>query len=424
VSRQVRDSRLETKAARERLGSRKTYWKTILPNLVALGYRRSPGLPGVWLVRRYVGKNGKGGGKYQIQRLGLADDYAEANGETVLTYGEAQLRAQRKEGPRSPLTVARAMENYIAGLREDGKPTYNTELATKSLICPAFGDVLVEQLTAGQIRAWRAAYAAKAPWRRVKKGEAHSTTPAPKDEETSRRRRASANRVTTILKAGLNRAFLDGEVGSDVEWRRVTPYKKVDHVRLRYLSTEEAIRIINACDPNFRSLVRAGLETGARYGELTGLKVRDFNADSGTLFIAKSKSGKTRDIILTPEGTDFFFSLTNGRDADEPMFLKDGRRWHKGEQVRPFREAVARAGITPADFGFHNLRHTWASLSVMGGVPLKIVAENLGHASVKMTEKYAHLAKDYKVAAIHAKAPRFLLAEPRGNVRSLRLRRT
>ena len=57
---------------------------------------------------------------------------------------------------------------------------------------------------------------------------------------------------------------------------------------------------------------------------------------------------------------------------------------------------------------FHSLRHTWASLAVMGGVPLQIVAANLGHASTKMTERhYAHLARSYVAEAIRAGAPKF-----------------
>ena len=54
---------------------------------------------------------------------------------------------------------------------------------------------------------------------------------------------------------------------------------------MRHLTTAEATRLINAADPDFRPLVRAALETGARYSELTRLEVADFNPDSGTIQI-------------------------------------------------------------------------------------------------------------------------------------------
>lgn len=73
-------------------------------------------------------------------------------------------------------------------------------------------------------------------------------------------------------------------------------------------------------------------------------------------------------------------------------------------------EAVARAKITPA-ITFHGLRHTWASLTVMAGVPLMVVAKNLGHVDTRMVEKhYGHLAPSFIADAIRAGAPRFAIA--------------
>ena len=71
------------------------------------------------------------------------------------------------------------------------------------------------------------------------------------------------------------------------------------------------------------------------------------------------------------------------------------------------KEACKRAGIEPP-LNFHALRHTWASLSVMAGLPLVVVAKGLGHASTRMTEKhYGHLSAHYITDAIRKHAPRF-----------------
>ena len=81
-------------------------------------------------------------------------------------------------------------------------------------------------------------------------------------------------------------------------------------------------------------------------------------------------------------------------------------------------EACERAKIKPA-IGFHGLRHTWASLSVMNGVPLLIVSRNLGHADTRMVERhYGHFAPSYEAEAIRNGAPKFGL-DPVTNVTSL-----
>ena len=78
--------------------------------------------------------------------------------------------------------------------------------------------------------------------------------------------------------------------------------------------------------------------------------------------------------------------------------------------TRPMRAAVKAARIEPS-IGFHGLRHTYASLAVMNGAPLQVVAHNLGHSTTRMVEKhYGHLAPSYIAETIRKTAPRFGLA--------------
>jgi hypothetical protein len=83
---------------------------------------------------------------------------------------------------------------------------------------------------------------AKAPARvRAKKGSGpRFREVGEKDEDTVRRRRASANRTLTILKASLNMAWREGKIASDDAWRRVTPFEEADAARVRYLQIDEA----------------------------------------------------------------------------------------------------------------------------------------------------------------------------------------
>ena len=224
----------------------------------------------------------------------------------------------------------------------------------------------------------------------------------------------SANRILGLLKAALNHAFREGKATSDLEWRKVRPFPKVNRSRASYLSIPQCKRLIKAADPTFRSLVRGALETGCRYGELCRLRVEDYNPDSGTLHIRLSKSGDSRHVILTEDGQDFFGQIVAGRAGREPMFH---REWKASDQQRPMRAACERAKIDPP-VGFHQLRHTYASLAVMNGTPLMVVAHALGHSSTRMVEKhYGHLSQSYVAEAIRKGAPRFGKTPP--NVRAL-----
>jgi integrase len=171
-----------------------------------------------------------------------------------------------------------------------------------------------------------------------------------------------ANRVLTMLKAALNHPFDEGHVSNRDAWgRKLKPFRNVEVARVRYLTIEEARRLINASDADFRPLVRAALETGCRYGELARLEVVDFNADAGTVMIRQSKSDNARYVVLTDAGTAFFRQHCAGRTG--LMFTHaDGIGWKASEQARPMHTACDDARIKPA-IGFHQLRHTWASLA-------------------------------------------------------------
>jgi integrase len=122
--------------------------------------------------------------------------------------------------------------------------------------------------------------------------------------------------------------------------------------------------------------------------------------------VRESKAGKPRHVVLTDEGRQFFGALTAGMLADDPTFKRaDGGVWRKSHQLRPMLEACQRAKIKPA-VSFHVLRHTHGSMLAMRGVPMGVIAEQLGHADTRMTEKhYAHLAPSYVADTIRAHFP-------------------
>jgi integrase len=426
MPRKVRDSNLETRTARSRLKvAHKPYFRLIEPGL-HIGYRKLASGPGTWLARRY-----NGAGKYELENLRtvdgaliVADDYSEADGHAIMTFGQAQERAKARRPavrePQGPFTVEKAMDAYIAFLESEGRSPVaikDTRYRDRAFIRPKLGALEVAELTADKLRYWRDGLAKAAPRLRTRQGEAQKH----KDGADTRARRATANRTWTSLRAALNLAFEGGRVDSDKAWRRVKPFKGVDTARVRYLTIAEAKRLINACDPEFRPLLQGALLSGARYGQLVKLMVADFNPDAGTLRLRSRKgdgSEKTHHAVLTEEGARFFRSVCAGRAGTDLVFTKaDGNPWDKNHQVRPIAEASARARITPPA-SFHITRHSWASHAVMNGMPLMVVAKNLGHADTSMVERhYGHLAPSFTAEQVRKGAPRFGIAAR--NVRPL-----
>jgi integrase len=209
-----------------------------------------------------------------------------------------------------------------------------------------------------------------------------------------------------VLKAALNHAWQGGKLTcGDEAWRKVKPFRGADAARVRYLQIDECTRLLNACPEDFRRIVRGALVSGARYGELCRADVRDFNRDSASLLVRESKGGKPRWIPLDDEGAEFLASIAAGRKPNEPLFTRaDGGRWGKSHQRRPLLDACKAAKIEPA-IGFHILRHTWASLRIMAGLPLMVAAQVLGHTDTRMVEKhYGHLAQSFIREAVRSTA--------------------
>ena len=379
-----------------------------------MGYRKGA-KGGTWIARHYATEHGR-----RYQSIGTADDIADADGAHVLSFAEAQegarkwfahlARHDRGEVRSGPYTIRECLEEYLTWLEGHRKTGDDARYRINALLLPRLGETQCDRLTTGEIQKWLRDLAASPSRLRAKKD---ATKPKfrelnKSDGDALRRRRASANRTLTVLKAALNRAWREGKISSDEAWRRVEPFEEADAARVRYLTVAEAKRLLNACDPVFRRLAQAALVTGARYGELTALRASDFNSDSGTIHIRTSKSGKGRHIVLNDEGAALFKSLTAGKAGNAILLPKaDGNPWKAAHQARPMRDACNRAKITPPA-SFHVLRHTWASLAVMAGGPLMVVARNLGHSDTRMVERhYGHLAPSYVADAIRAAAPKF-----------------
>jgi integrase len=425
MARTVQDPKLDTRASRMRLRRRREpFWRSISEGL-AVGYRKGT-KGGTWIARHYSAEHGR-----RYHSIGTTDDIADADGAHVLSFAQAQEAARkwfahlgrqdRGEVRGAPYTVRECLEEYLTWFQGHRKSVIDARSRADTHITPNLGDIQCNRLTTTEIQKWLRDLANSPARLRSKKDASKPNVRefTKGDPEVIRRRRASANRTLTALKAALNRAWREGKISSDDAWRRVEPFEEADAARVRYLTVAEAKRLLNASSAEFRPMVQSALASGARYGELATLRASDFNPDSGTIHVRTSKSGKGRHIVLNDEGVAVFKALAAGKAGDALLLTKaNGSAWNKSHQARPMADACKRAKITPTA-SFHILRHTWASLAVMAGAPLMVVARNLGHSDTRMVEKhYGHLAPSYIADAIRAAAPKFGI-EPDRNVVSL-----
>ena len=211
---------------------------------------------------------------------------------------------------------------------------------------------------------------------------------------------ATVNRELGVLKRLINRA---------IEWNmaRVNPVRRVRFLsepkgRLRFLLREESKRLLECCPRHLYPVVITALETGMRRGEIFTIQWENVDLKNRDIFIPHTKNGHSRHVPISDRlaavmaklprriGSDYLF-------AGERKIGKPGKPFN--DMRTSFDNACKKAGIE--NFRFHDLRHTAASYMVMAGVPLKTVGEILGHKSMAMTERYAHLSPEHKRKAIN-----------------------
>ncbi|MBI1182131.1 MAG: tyrosine-type recombinase/integrase [Alphaproteobacteria bacterium] len=424
MARTVRDHRLDNRTQRLRLTPRaEPYW-TLLSEGAHLGYYRGKQVA-KWVAR--YRPPGRAGG-YDKTTLGETDDYMDADGERFLDFRLAQAAAREwcddkaRGGRRAgPYTIGAALDDYLAAFTK--KSLESTRNRIEAIIRPALGSIDANDLTAKRIRDWHLERA-RSPARLRTAAAAEKQNLRPLDSrEAERKRKVTANRDLTVLKAALNLAYANEKIRSADAWRKVKPFPDVERAKLRYLSDDEARRLVNAADPDFRRLVQASLLTGGRYGELCATTVADFDARAGTLNFADPK-GAPRRVYLEDECLRLMETLTAGKAGDAPIFVRaDGEPWRASHQNRRMADACARAKIAPVAT-FHDIRRTFGARLALRGVPMAVIAQAMGHADERITARhYAHLSPNYVAETVRANAGGLDIVE-RSNVENIGKGRT
>lgn len=174
--------------------------------------------------------------------------------------------------------------------------------------------------------------------------------------------------------------------------------------RVRFLDDDERTRLLESCKlsqyPRMYALVLTAMLTGARRGELMGLKWGEVELDNAVARLGRTKNGERRTLVLLPQVIAALRPFASS-DANRYVFGAVKTRYQTPASIdTAWEHAKIRGKIE--NFRFHDLRHCCASYLAQAGVPLNVIAEVLGHKRLDMTQRYAHLTVQTKSTAMHA----------------------
>jgi integrase len=175
--------------------------------------------------------------------------------------------------------------------------------------------------------------------------------------------------------------------------------------RIRFLSATEEEKLLTVLRKGWPQHVQAflvSIHTGMRAGEQFQLKWRDLSFERRMISLLKTKTGKARHIPLNAVALQALQERKHTRQ-DAVYVFRDAGRDPQHNYRRWFNEALTEAKIK--DYSWHCNRHTFASRLAMAGVDLRTVAELMGHSSIQMTMRYAHLAPQHNRAAVDRLVP-------------------
>lgn len=359
-------------------------------------------------------------GKQVNYRLGIDGHITPAQArdlakdKSALVHQGIDVQAEKKKArvktSLSKFTTLSAFleQKYFPFLKNRNPKTADKVIMALNSSFPKLKDKQLEDLTAWELEKWRT------------------------ERLTTGVKPATVNRQINALQGALSRAVEWGIIEShDLKTLKAL---KVDNSKVRYLSKDEEQRLrscLKARDEKLKQdrieendfrkrrrlslkpdlsqyeyadhvtpVVLLAMNTGMRRGEMLSLEWQHINLDNKVLTIVhdKTKSGQTRHMPLNNEA---YNALVNWQklSGDSGYVFKDKNNSHITDINAPWYQMLKQAQIT--NFRYHDLRHHFASKLVMASVDLNTVRELLGHADLKMTLRYAHLAPEHKAAAVN-----------------------
>ncbi|MBI5696689.1 MAG: site-specific integrase [Nitrospirae bacterium] len=349
------------------------------------GMFKRPASPYWWI--RYTGADGK--------------QKKESTKTTLKTEAEYLLSKRRKEAVEGIIPERNIKAAMFSALIQDylvwaeRQKAYVSKRNRVNQLLVEFGDIPLSSFSTKLVEQYQTKRLNESKKSRKKKKDENSQPEKPK----AKIKPSTINHEIAILKHMFSKAvewnMVSEEAAKNVKRVKLIPE---NNRRLRYLSSEECAALVNSCAPHLRPIVVTALNTGMRRGEIFRLTWDRVDLRHGFILLDTTKNGERREIpingTLRVQLEELAFNNVEGHR--HVFHDKQGRPYQ--DIKRSFHSACKAAGIT--DFHFHDLRHTFASHLVMAGVDITTVKELLGHKTLTMTLRYAHLAPSHKVKAL------------------------
>lgn len=223
----------------------------------------------------------------------------------------------------------------------------------------------------------------------------------------------TVNRYLAALSSALTTAV------NEWGWLDDSPMRKVSKAteprgRVRFLSDDtagpngdiipgERTRLLKACQastsPYLYPVVVLALSTGMRQGEIMGLTWDNVDLNQGRIVLHETKNGERRVVPLVGMALELLKAQAKVRRIDTPLLFPGKVKPRNPINLQvPWRDALKAARIE--DFRFHDLRHSAASYLAMNGASLAEIAEVLGHKTLQMVKRYAHLSEAHTAGVV------------------------
>lgn len=344
-----------------------------------------------------IEKRATGAGKttyrVKVRLKGFAPDTATferlTDAKQWATKTEADMRAGRHFGQSKRHTFNELVDEYLPHSRDTFRLNYwRREFGTDTLdtITPARISKVRDKLLSEKTQNFAAPVT----------GEPAADTERPK----ANRKGSTVNRYIAALSSCLSYGV------KTLEWIERNPCERIRKPaespgRVRFLDDSERNRLLDACRPHgdLYLAVVLSLTTGARKAEIMSLRWGQVDFARQAIALHKTKNGTMRSIPLVGEAFTLLEERAKVRTLNDDRIFPATARAKKSTYLdleTAWRKALKKAAI--ADFRWHDLRHTSASYLAMLNVSLVEIAKVLGHKTLAMVMRYAHLSNEHIVS--------------------------
>ncbi len=374
---------------------------------------------------RYTGVDGK-----QVRESTEGDKVGKALALLRLRQGDIEKGEEPEIIKVKNAKFKDLAEDYLAFIM--ASKTYKKRKTRVDALVLKFGNLPLKNFNTKFLEQYQAELLSKE--REPLKG---SIVPRPPVQEST------VNRKMALIKAMFSKAH-DWHMISDSgkkELSKVKQYKE-NNRRFRFLSADEIVSLLKACESNVKS-IRTGMDielkqshlrpiiifalnTGCRKEEILSLKWEQVDMVHKIINLIETKNGEGRQIPISELLMETLQSLQKKKGC--PFVFNAHKTTDRlGDIKTSFATACRKGNIL--NFRFHDLRHTFASHLVMAGVDITTVSKLLGHKTLTMTLRYAHLAPNHLAKAVNVlnesmafHTPKQTLAEkPSGTLTQLHL---